>query len=188
MAGDPTPGYYGRVTLNLFKHFEPTGAIMILISSYSGFGLGWGNPAPMDPRKMRNPRWDFFIAVIAGPLSNLLQAVVYAAFLRFAIRGHFLEVHEGSTWANFPAYLLFSGVLVNISLFLFNLIPFGPLDGHWLLGLLLPEKQRILWFQFNRRVGFIGLFLAIIVLQRAHISPIEVPATFLFKLLTGLPI
>ena len=72
LAGDPTPRYYGRVTLNLFKHFDLLGAIMIAFTAISGFGIGWGKPVPMDPRKMRNPRWDHFVAVAAGPLSNLL--------------------------------------------------------------------------------------------------------------------
>src|SRR5579862_7063453 len=77
MAGDPTPSFYGRLTLNLFKHFELVGTMMMILSSLSGFGIGWGKPAPMDPKKMRNPRWDFFFAVLAGPISNVVQAVIY---------------------------------------------------------------------------------------------------------------
>ena len=56
VAGDPTPRYYGRVTLNLFKHFDPVGTMMIIITTLYGFGIGWGKPAPMDARKMKNPR------------------------------------------------------------------------------------------------------------------------------------
>ncbi len=85
MAGDPTPGIQGRVTLNLFKHFEPVGTILILVSTWAGFGIGWGRPAPMDPRKMKNPRLDFFVAVAAGPVSNVMQAVVYAFLCRILL-------------------------------------------------------------------------------------------------------
>ncbi|HTQ10850.1 MAG TPA: site-2 protease family protein, partial [Fimbriimonadaceae bacterium] len=85
MAGDPTPSYYGRLTLNLFRHFDALGTLAIIISSLTGFGLGWGKPAPITPSKMRNPRWDTFITVAAGPLSNLLQAVVYAFLMRIAL-------------------------------------------------------------------------------------------------------
>src|SRR5579872_2264830 len=76
MAGDPTPRYYGRVTLNLFKHFDPLGSLFILFTILGGIGIGWGKPAPMNPAKMNNPRWDWFIAVIAGPLTNVLLAVI----------------------------------------------------------------------------------------------------------------
>jgi len=71
-AGDPTPSFYGRVTLNLTKHFELMGTIMIIFTSIFGVGIGWGKPVPMNPSKMRNPRWDHFLAVLAGPLTNVL--------------------------------------------------------------------------------------------------------------------
>src|ERR1019366_3379020 len=73
LAGDPTPRYYGRVTLNLTKHFDPLGTLMMIVSSLTGYGIGWGKPAPINPKKMKNPRIDTFIAVAAGPITNLLQ-------------------------------------------------------------------------------------------------------------------
>ncbi len=155
LAGDPTPSYYGRVTLNLTKHFELMGTIMIIITTLTGFGIGWGKPAPMDPRKMRNPKWDFFAAVAAGPISNLLQAVVFAMILRL-VMGAQIEVNT------FVGSLLLYGVIVNLSLCFFNLIPLGPLDGHWLLGTFLPENVRLKWILFNRQYGgflLLGLIL-----------------------------
>ncbi|MBZ0213905.1 MAG: site-2 protease family protein [Nitrospirae bacterium] len=155
LAGDPTPSYYGRVTLNLTKHFELMGTIMIIITTLTGFGIGWGKPAPMDPRKMRNPKWDFFAAVAAGPISNLLQAVVFAMILRVVMGAH-IEV------STFVGSLLLYGVIVNLSLCFFNLIPLGPLDGHWLLGTFLPESVRLKWILFNRQYGgflLLGLIL-----------------------------
>src|ERR1700674_5869333 len=93
MAGDPTPGIYGRVTLNLFKHFEPVGKVIIIPSDATGYGIGWGPPAPINPSKMRNPRLDSFIAVIAGPLTNVLQATVWAFVFRYeASQGAFTNV------------------------------------------------------------------------------------------------
>ncbi len=155
LAGDPTPSYYGRVTLNLTKHFELMGTIMIIITTLTGFGIGWGKPAPMDPRKMRNPKWDFFAAVAAGPISNLLQAVVFAMILR-VVMGAQIEV------STFVGSLLLYGVIVNLSLCFFNLLPLGPLDGHWLLGTFLPENLRLRWILFNRQYGgflLLGLIL-----------------------------
>ena len=185
LAGDPTPRYYGRVTLNLFKHFDPIGAMFILFTVLGGFGLGWGKASPMDPRKMRNPRWDWFIAVIAGPLSNVLQAVIYAMVLRVTLRSGILMTSDGRP--GFLFTLLMFGVLINLALALFNLIPFGPLDGKWLLGLLMPDRQRYAWFQLNDRIGFIGLFAVILFLQFSHISIISGPLTSAFQFLTGIP-
>jgi Zn-dependent protease len=181
MAGDPTPRYYGRVTLNLIKHFEPLGTIMIVITSMTGFGIGWGKPVPMDPSKMRNPRWDHFIAVLAGPLSNLVQAMVWAVFLRL--------VAAGPEVPTFVSTLLFMGVLINLSLMTFNLIPLGPLDGQWILGSFLPERLRYGWTRFNLQYG--GILLLILVfmgqlggfpLLRMIIMPVVI---FFFRLLTG---
>lgn len=157
ISGDPTPRYFGRVTLNLFKHFEPVGTIMILITTFTGFGIGWGRPAPCDPSKMKNPRWDHFATVAAGPLSNILQAGVWAILFRIVA-----AASPGLLSNQFVFWLLLLGVFTNIGLALFNLIPFGVLDGHWLLGLLMPEPQRIKWFQFNRTIGF-QLFIFLII-------------------------
>lgn len=181
MAGDPTPGIYGRVTLNLTKHFELAGTLMILLTTLTGFGIGWGRPAPMDPRKMKNPRWDWFAAVAAGPITNLLQAIVYAVLYRALMRN--LTGNDPVTET--VQYILTFGVITNLALFLFNLIPFGPLDGKWLLGLLLPEKPRWHWFKLNDQIGVPGLFILIVILQTAHISLISAPIRYGFNLLTG---
>src|SRR5580693_4798526 len=78
MAGDPTPAYYGRVTLDLTKHFEITEVMMMIFTSLVGYGIGWGKPAPVNGAKMKNPRVDLFVAVAAGPVSNVVQAFIYA--------------------------------------------------------------------------------------------------------------
>src|SRR5579862_1517027 len=180
MAGDPTPSYYGRVTLNLTKHFETTGVVMMFISTMSGYGIGWGKPAPVNGAKMRNPRSDLFIAVIAGPLSNALQAAIYALGLRLLLASgsRFEDPYFGHP--DFLMRLCSIGVLTNLGLAIFNLIPFGPLDGHWLLGLLMPEKPRYYWFKFNRGVGRFGLIGAILLMQVLHIQLLGPPIWHLF--------
>ncbi|MBX3095850.1 MAG: site-2 protease family protein [Fimbriimonadaceae bacterium] len=154
MAGDPTPGIYGRVTLKLWTHFEMLGTIMIILSSLSGFGIGWGKPVPMDPRKMRNPKWDHFVAVIGGPLTNFMLAIVSALVLRGLNAGQILTVGASQFLTTF--------MIVNLSLFLFNLLPIGPLDGMWIIGTFMPEKMRFQWTRFNLQIGsflFIGIVL-----------------------------
>jgi Zn-dependent protease len=165
MAGDPTPGIYGRVTLNLTKHFEPAGTIMMIVTSIAGIGIGWGRPAPMDPRKMANPRWDFFTAVAAGPMCNIVQAIIWALVFRVVSIGVPSNQMFPYAMPPFPVLLATFGVVINLTLCFFNLIPFGPLDGHWLVGLLMPEKQRYYWNRFNAQVGRQGLFIVIIGVQ-----------------------
>lgn len=158
MAGDPTPRLMGRVTLNPLAHLDPIGTVMIILSSMSGFGIGWGKPVLVDPRKMKNPRWDHFASVAAGPVSNLAQAAVYGLLFRLLIGG----VHNAQEGGLFAQFLL-TGVIINVSLALFNLIPLGPLDGHWLVGAFLPERARLEWYRFNR--GFGGIIFIILVLM-----------------------
>jgi Zn-dependent protease len=186
MCGDDTARLQGRVTLNLFKHFEPMGTFMMVFSSFTGLGLGWGRAAPIDPRRLRDPRWDLFAAVAAGPLSNLLQAVIYGLIFRVLIR----VAPEAVSIDSFLFLFLQVGVFINLRLMLFNLIPFGPLDGHWLVGQLLPEKQRYYWYQFNRTVGMFGLLIVITILNQAApgvlYAIIGRPAEKLFYIITGL--
>ena len=195
LAGDPTPGIYGRVTLKLWKHFEPLGTFMMVISSFSGYGIGWGRPAPMNESKMRNPRWDLFAAVAAGPISNVAQALVYAVVLRFGLQAgwfgaedvFYAAYREGNS---FLVDLLSLGVVLNLSLAAFNLVPLGPLDGHWLVGLLMPEKQNILWNQWHRKYGgqaLIGIVLFSQFTRIPILGRITRPAVnALFHLLTGI--
>ena len=105
---------------------------------------------------MNNPRWDHFVSVLAGPMMNILQAVVYGLGARVALRfgGSDLLID----W-------LFLGVEINLSLCFFNLIPFGPLDGHWLVGTFLPDKQRLVWNRFSQSTGAIILFGLIVIGQ-----------------------
>jgi Zn-dependent protease len=185
LAGDPTPGYYGRVTLNLTRHFEPIGTIMIVITSLTGFGIGWGKPVPMDPRKMNNPRWDHFAAVAAGPVSNLIQAVIFAIIFRIVV-GAQLPV------PTLVGAIIFYGVVINLSLMVFNLIPVGPLDGQWLFGTFLPDAVRHRWTRFNLQYGGILLLALVLLGQMGQfpllLSIIRPAVTSLFRFLTGSPL
>ncbi len=156
LSGDPTPRLQGRVTLNVFKHLDPLGTFMILVTSLTGFGIGWGKPVIVDPSKMRNPRWDHFWSVAAGPISNLLQAAFYAILWRIAIMtGTFYD-------SGFLMTIITLGVMINLALCFFNLLPIGPLDGHWLVGAFLKDKYRPAWYRWNAVSGgilLIGLIL-----------------------------
>ena len=195
MAGDPTPRSLGRVTLNLTKHFEPTGTMMIVFTMMSGFGIGWGRPAPFNPTLMRNPRWDLLASVIAGPASNILQAAIWAIMLRIAViaPGDLLWTPSGQL--SFVGMLFIYGVRINLVLAVFNLIPLGPLDGHWIIGQLLPEKPRLYWYRFHRKVGMFALIAVIIgsqiIRSQTDFDPfwgvIGPPVDAMFLFFTGIP-
>ena len=195
MAGDPTPRLHGRVTLNLTKHFEPTGTMMIVFTMMSGFGIGWGRPAPFNPTLMRNPRWDLLASVIAGPASNILQAAIWAIMLRIAVIASPDILATAGGQLSFLGTLFIYGVLINLVLAFFNLIPLGPLDGHWIIGQLLPEKPRLYWYRFHRKVGMFALIAFIIgsqiIRSQTGYHPlwdvIGPPVNFLFSFFTGLP-
>jgi Zn-dependent protease len=185
MSGDPTPRMYGRVTLNPLKHLDPLGTILIIYTVLAGFGIGWGKPVPVNPSRMHNPRWDHFWSVAAGPISNLIQAALYAIVFRIAV---ITGVLQG---APFLPVFLELGVLINLSLCFFNLIPLGPLDGQWMLGAFLPEKQRFLWYRWNAMYGGI-LLLGIVFIgqfqpQYSLIGHVLRPVVFgMAQLLMGL--
>jgi Zn-dependent protease len=117
--GDPTARYQGRLTLNPIAHFDPIGGLMILVSSLTGFGFGWGKPVPINPLNMRfGPRVGAAITSFAGPFSNIVLATIFGAPLR-AVPG----------LSSAARTILFTFTSTNIALAVFNLLPLHPLDG-----------------------------------------------------------
>jgi len=131
--GDATARNQGRMTLNPIVHFDPLGALMILFMAFSGFGIGWGKPVPVNPYNLRtNPRVGMGLTSIAGPFSNLVLATLFAIPLRL-----------GWAMPNVLATFIWTMVITNVGLAVFNLIPLPPLDGFNVLqGLLATFRTR----------------------------------------------
>ncbi|MCH8273222.1 MAG: site-2 protease family protein [Armatimonadetes bacterium] len=155
-AGDPTPRAMGRVTLNPLAHLDPMGTIMIVILVMSHIGIGWGKPVMVNPSRMENPKWDHFLSVLWGPTTNLLLAVGFAGLVRFVVP----MVGNDAFWL-----FCMLGAQINIFLCLFNLLPIGPLDGHWLLGHLLPHPLGARYSHWSRTQGSFVLIGVIILDQ-----------------------
>ena len=134
--GDDTPKRAGRVNLDPMVHIDPMGAVFFVIMWFSGYGLAWAKPVMINPRNLRNPVRDSVLVALAGPISNLLQAPVW--FLALYLFGKFVAFRHLDVTAGFePTALIFQllsyGVILNIGLAAFNMIPIPPLDGHWVL-------------------------------------------------------
>lgn len=138
--GDDTAWVLGRVTLNPIKHIDPLGTIamplMLYIATSGAFLFGYAKPVPVQFGKLRNPKRDMVWVALAGPASNLLQA------LAWGIGFYFLQ---GAGVAE-PFFIKMSqaGLLVNVVMFVFNLFPLPPLDGGRVLVGLLPFRQAVL--------------------------------------------
>ncbi|MBQ9978551.1 MAG: site-2 protease family protein [Clostridia bacterium] len=175
--GDPTAKNLGRITLNPMKHFDLLGFVSMLL-----FRVGWANPVPINARNFKNPRRDMAISAAAGPISNLCLAFIFAILLKL------LNIAYGFiTFTNETAFLvmyfleimLLSGVILNLNLMIFNLIPIPPFDGSRILYVFLPTD---LYFKVMRYEKYIMLAFILLFATGA----LDAPLSFLTNLLMRL--
>ena len=149
--GDDTAERLGRLTLNPIPHIDPTGLLMIVL-----VGFGWAKPVPTDPRNF-NSFWATFFIALAGPAANLLLAFLAINLFGLAVAYEITFLLSNGTITFFYWF-----TYINLLLMLFNLIPLGPLDGHYILPYFLPKKLSLLYRQVNQKFGgfaILGLVL-----------------------------
>jgi Zn-dependent protease len=159
--GDNTAAMLGRVTFNPVKHIDPIGTIAIplalvvfaLLAGAPPFLFGYAKPVPVRFGQLKNPRRDMILVALAGPLSNLAQALVWG-ILFYALRG--VGIRE-----QFFMDVCQAGVTVNLVLFAFNLFPLPPLDGGRVLAGLLPPKPAMMLARIEPWGFFIVMILAV---------------------------
>ena len=174
--GDPTARALGRVSLNPLVHIDWIGTVLLpIVAAVSNLPLiGWAKPVPVMVRNLRHPRRDFMIVAAAGPISNLLQAIVAAALLRL-VWDPSLGVEPGV-----PATVLYLAVRINLLLAFFNLIPVPPLNGGNVVLGLLPPRLAAGYSQLSQ-YGFIILYALMFTgMASAFITP---PTNFMMRLL-----
>lgn len=164
--GDSTPRLMGRLTLNPLAHLDLLGTIFLLLA-----GFGWGKPVIVNPRNFKNPKLDNLTVSLAGPLANLVLAILLGLIYRFLNLPDIVNI--------FLSLLIF----FNLVLMIFNLIPIPPLDGSKILSIFMSEHNYLIIQQF----GISFLFLLIILSSFVPVVPTFLSKTvgFFFTLITG---
>ena len=173
--GDQTARYQGRLTLNPFKHLDFVCSFLVpllLYVSKVGIILGWAKPVPYNPYNLKPGRWSEAIVASAGPVSNILLALLFGLLLRVGIAS---ETN--------PAFIEIVSLIVfiNILLAIFNLVPIPPLDGSKLIFAFFPDKSHQIRGFFERYGLILVLFFIFFLWQ--FIFPVIV---LLFQLITGI--
>ncbi|MDQ7003972.1 MAG: site-2 protease family protein [Ghiorsea sp.] len=156
MLGDDTARWMGRLTLNPISHIDPIGTVLIplvLLVMGSPFLFGYAKPVPVNFNKLRNPKRDMIWVALAGPLTNLALALASTLLLWIAF-----QMPESMRWFAEPLSMMCqASILINVVLFVFNLLPIPPLDGGRVAIGLLPNH---LSYQLERIEPY-GFFIVI---------------------------
>jgi Zn-dependent protease len=152
--GDPTARYLGRLSLNPLAHLDPIGTLMIFVA-----GFGWGKPVPFSMHHLKNPRMDAALIALAGPLSNLLMALILAIPYRY-LYFHSFDVSQGSGILIVLFRFMQTMIELNLVLMVFNMLPIPPLDGSKVFSLLIPGDYISRLYKY-RHVGY-GLLMILI--------------------------
>ena len=158
LRGDSTAKFAGRLTLNPLPHIDPMGLLMFVVTALTGpFVFGWAKPVPVNMRYFKNPKRDMILVAAAGPLTNLILAFLFAGLLKLLIT---LSPQSAYASTSFEFFFLMckQGVLVNLALAWFNLIPIPPLDGSRIVAGLLPNDLAYKYARLER-YGFLLLIL-----------------------------
>lgn len=159
--GDPTARLLGRLTLDPRPHIDPFMTLalpLLLIISGSPIIFGGAKPVPVDPYNLRDGRKDIALVSLAGPLTNVILAIIAAISI------HLLYPNEplGLLKTTIPGFILATTLQLNLLLAIFNLLPIPPLDGSKIFALILPEKQAYAYLSLGSMGMFILFFLLLI--------------------------
>lgn len=164
--GDPTARLSGRLTLNPKNHIDPFMSIalpLLLLLAGSPVIFGAAKPVPVDPFNLKEGRKDVALVSLAGPLSNIILAIIASFLIRILITltGN-IQFPSHSIINIFTIFYIFLRIVVQINLLLaiFNLLPIPPLDGSKIFSLILPDKEAAVYLSF----GSVGIFILFFLL------------------------
>ncbi len=157
ILGDRTARELGRMTMDPRKHFDLWGSLvlplLLLLASGGRIMFGWAKPVPYNPFNLKNPKRDPGLIALAGPMSNILMAVIFGLAIRLIVGFNIVSLFNLIIWFDVI-------VQINLILAIFNLIPIPPLDGAGILFSFLPRAAERL---FNVIARY-GLFILLIFL------------------------
>lgn len=188
MFGDRTPRQNGRLTLNPLAHLDPMGSLMLIVA-----GFGWARPVPVNPYALRRKSEAALMWVsLAGPLSNLLLAILAALPFRLGLFASYqayegLITRTGNLLPTLPQFLA-TFILINLALMIFNLIPLAPLDGEKVIMYFFPPA----WKDVFERIRPYGPMILLVIIVAGPFMGLDIigflmgpPLRFLFGLLVG---
>ncbi|HEY8108759.1 MAG TPA: site-2 protease family protein [Patescibacteria group bacterium] len=171
--GDQTARMFGRVSLNPKAHLDPAGSLLFLFA-----GIGWGKPVPVNPANLRDGKLGDFYVSIAGIVTNLVVAFIFALPLRI------IDLTGGDVTAVNQTWLQFTTIVTDINILLaaFNLLPIPPLDGSKAIGILVPHRFQHAYQEYLRvgPVILIAVFLTAIVFDSRILGTILDPVIGVF--------
>jgi Zn-dependent protease len=179
LLGDPTAKNEGRLTLNPLKHLDPMGTLVLVLTRM----IGWAKPVPVDPRYFRDPRKGMIYVSLAGAGANFVLAVVFAVLFR----GVVMLMGSGFSPLSYQilvpvALMCQAGVMINLFLGAFNLLPIPPLDGSKVLAGLLPPHLAYSYMQIERY----GMLLIILLIFLGVFRYVLEPMRMIGRLLLGM--
>ena len=170
--GDHTGRDMGRITLNPFKHLDLFGTITIFL-----FGVGFAKPVPVNINNFKNRKAGFALTALAGPVSNLILAVLLLLLGRLGI-----SLFGQTEFYPYVYQFLYYASFINVSLAIFNLIPIPPLDGSRLVTAFFPDRIYDTLLKYER-YSMLVLFIVLMVLSRMGISPVSAISVGVFNAL-----
>ncbi|MFR7485166.1 MAG: site-2 protease family protein [Acutalibacter sp.] len=171
--GDPTAKLEGRLTLNPLASVDPMGALALIL-----FGFGWAKPVPVNSRYFKHPKRDMAITALAGPVSNLLAALVGAVLV---VVMEVFAPYNGVT--QFIYNVLYYYVVVNISLAVFNLIPLPPLDGSRIVAAFLSDRAMYTYYRYQ---NIFVLIMFLLLFSGAMSGPLSTAQNFFARVIFSL--